>query len=184
MVFGTRFGPSRKQACKSVKLQFVKMLQNFNKDGQLLMNICAWLIICVGLVSCIASFFITTPYGRYSRCTWGFGVNAQLAWLLQECPAFFVPFTMFLASDGMQQLKSMDPTPNVLVLLMFMIHYFRRYLRSLALIDIFAFSMYRCFLFCLKADFHSVQFGEHAVFCDHYLLKYVQSAISNKICST
>ena len=126
MVFGTGFGPSRKQAYKRVKLQFVKMLQNFNKDGQPLTNICAWLIICVGLVSCIASFFITTPYGRYSRTTWGFGVHVKLAWLLQECPAFLVPFTMFLASDGVQQLKSMDLAPNVFLLLMFMIHYFRR----------------------------------------------------------
>ena len=36
----------------------------------------------------------------------------------------------------------------------------------------------------LKADFHSVQFIERAEFCDHFLLKCVQSAISNEIRST
>ena len=36
----------------------------------------------------------------------------------------------------------------------------------------------------LKADFHSVQFGERAEFCDRFLLKCVQSAISNEIRST
>ena len=103
------------------------MLQNFNKDKQLILNVCAWLMICVGLVSCITSFFMTTPYGRYSRYTWGFGVHARLAWLLQECPSFLVPFIMFLISDGIQQLKSLDLTPNVFLSLMFMLHYFRRY---------------------------------------------------------
>lgn len=103
------------------------MLQNFNKDEQLyILNICAWLMICVGLVTCVTSFFMTTPYGRYSRYTWGFGVNAQLAWLLQECPSFLVPFVMLLTSDGTQQLKSLDLTPNVFLPLMFMMHYFRR----------------------------------------------------------
>ena len=36
----------------------------------------------------------------------------------------------------------------------------------------------------LKADFHSVQFIERAEFCDCFLLKCVQSAISNEIRST
>ena len=36
----------------------------------------------------------------------------------------------------------------------------------------------------LKADFHSVQFSERAEFCDRFLLKRVQSAISNEIRST
>ena len=36
----------------------------------------------------------------------------------------------------------------------------------------------------LKADFHSVTFIERAEFCDRFLLKCVQSAISNEIRST
>ena len=36
----------------------------------------------------------------------------------------------------------------------------------------------------VKADFHSVQFSERAEFCDRFLLKCVQSAISNEIRST
>ena len=38
--------------------------------------------------------------------------------------------------------------------------------------------------FTVKADFHSVQFSERAKFCDRFLLKCVQSAISNEIRST
>ena len=37
---------------------------------------------------------------------------------------------------------------------------------------------------CLKADFHSVQFIERAEFCDRFVLKCVQSTISNEIRST
>ena len=44
----------------------------------------------------------------------------------------------------------------------------------------------RCQFFCrnditVKADFHSVQFIERAEFCDHFLLKCVQSAVSTEI---
>ena len=37
---------------------------------------------------------------------------------------------------------------------------------------------------CIKADFHSVQFIERAEFCDRFLLKCVQSTISNEIRSS
>ena len=36
----------------------------------------------------------------------------------------------------------------------------------------------------LKADFHSLQFSERTEFCDRFLLKCLQSAISNEIRST
>ena len=103
---------------------FTKMLPNFNEDQ---LHFCAWLMIGLAVFTFIASFFMTVPYGRYSPYNLKFGVNAQLAWLLQECPSFFVPFAMFLISDGMREIVSLDVSPNVFLLLMFMIHYFRRY---------------------------------------------------------
>ena len=91
-----------------------------------LLNVFAWLEIAVGVTSIIASYFLTTPYGRYSRSVWGFGVPAQLAWLLQECPSFLVPFSLFLASDSVKDLISINISPNIFLILMFMVHYFRR----------------------------------------------------------
>jgi hypothetical protein len=100
------------------------MLPNFNEDQ---LHVCAWLMIGLAVFVFIATFFMTVPYGRYSPNNLKFGVNAQLVWLLQECPSFFVPFAMFLISDGMREIVSLDVSPNVFLLLMFMIHYFRRY---------------------------------------------------------
>ena len=102
-----------------------KMVLNFSGEDQL--QVCAWMIIAVAVISFIAAHFISTPYGRYSRYSWGFGVNARLAWLLQECPSFLVPFAIFMVSDRIKELMSLDISPNIVLLFLFMLHYFRRF---------------------------------------------------------
>ena len=101
------------------------MLPNFKSENGL--QFCAWILIGVAVISFICSFFLTTPYGRYSRYSWGFGVNARLAWLLQESPSFLIPFAMFVVSGSMKELMSFNLSPNAVLLFMFMVHYFRRY---------------------------------------------------------
>ena len=104
------------------------MKPNFNSENQV--NFCAWIVIGVAVISFICAFFTTTPYGRYSSYSWGFGVNAQLAWLLQESPSFLIPFAMFMMSDNLRELMALDVSPNTVLLLMFMLHYFRRFVLS------------------------------------------------------
>lgn len=95
-----------------------------NLDEEQLVNFCAWFVFATGVVSIISAFFITTPYGRYSREGWGFGVNARLAWLLQESPSFIVPFSLLWLGDSRMLFRTLQP--NMAVLSMFLIHYFRR----------------------------------------------------------
>lgn len=85
------------------------------------LNICAWAMIGTATVITIISQFITIPYGRYSRANWGFGINSQIAWLLQESPSFLVPSVLLFLNSRHQKL-----TPNVVLLSMFLFHYFRR----------------------------------------------------------
>ena len=94
------------------------------KEEQL--NIIAWSMIVLGIVLLVYSFFLTVPYGRYSRYVWGFGIDARLAWLLQEFPSFIIPFVLFLRADGMKELMSLNVSPNIALLSMFLVHYFRR----------------------------------------------------------
>lgn len=70
----------------------------------------------------IALQFLTSPYGRYARSTWGFGVNARLAWFVQECPAFIVPCVVLWYARN----EVLGWTPNIVLLVLFMIHYFQR----------------------------------------------------------
>ena len=115
---------------RKLKFCFKKMLPNFDENQ---LNFCAWLIIGIAVFSFIASFFINTPYGRYSSYSWGFGVNASLAWLLQECPSFLIPFAMCLGSGNIRELMSLNVSPNIALLYMFMMHYFRRYVAIMAI---------------------------------------------------
>lgn len=99
------------------------MFRDFREEE---LTICAWLMIALGCFSLIAAFFLTTPYGRYSRGVWGFGVDTKLAWMLQESPSFFVPFVMFMVSHGPSRLFLLKSSPNDVLVLLFLIHYFRR----------------------------------------------------------
>ncbi len=64
-------------------------------------------------------------YGRYN--TTNTGVNASLAWFLQETPAFLVPFGFLIFGDyKITDLKSSRINLNLVLLAYFMLHYFHR----------------------------------------------------------
>lgn len=67
----------------------------------------------------VALFFVTAPYGRFSRAGWGPVVNNRLAWFMMELPAsLLVAFIM---------LFEMDLSVVTLVfLLIWQLHYFHR----------------------------------------------------------
>ena len=55
----------------------------------------------------------------------GFPINAKLAWIVQECPAFFVPaILLFEAWDNTN-------ISTRILIAMFMVHYFQRYLKNI-----------------------------------------------------
>lgn len=125
------FGGKKKAPGKvrnSIVGSMLTIVSNFSDHW---LDIAAWAIILLGVVSFVSAFFLTTPYGRYSRYqVWGFGVNARLAWLVQECPSFLIPFSMFLSckhtTDG-RAFSLLVWSPNTFLITLFMVHYFRRY---------------------------------------------------------
>ncbi len=56
-----------------------------------------WLVLSVPI--CILLFFITAPYGRHFRSSWGLSVGSTTGWLLMEVPAVAV-FAACLLSGG------------------------------------------------------------------------------------
>ena len=82
-------------------------------------------IIFFSLVTAVLQLLITAPYGRFSRSGWGFTMDPRFTWVMQESPSFLVP--LFVAGYlGGDQLKG-TLTPNIVLLSMFLLHYFQRY---------------------------------------------------------
>ncbi|XP_028410157.1 3-oxo-5-alpha-steroid 4-dehydrogenase 1-like [Dendronephthya gigantea] len=148
------------------------MLLNF--DEERLVNYCAWLVIATGVVSIISGYFLATPYGRYSREGWGFGIDARLAWFLQESPSFIIPCSLLWFNDGRMVLMSLQP--NTAVLSMFLIHYFRRsfiyplWIKNTASTPFFIFLS--AFFFC---SLNGYMQGQYHLYLAHYPEDWFQS---------
>jgi len=77
-----------------------------------------WMILAA--VTFVLLFFVTAPYGRFTRSGWGPRVNARLGWILMEIPVLIT----FLVLYGVGQYKS-NPVSLVLLAL-FAVHYVHR----------------------------------------------------------
>ena len=73
----------------------------------------------------VIQLLMPAPYGRYTRGGYGFGVNVRVAWVIQESPSFLVPVFVagYLGGDKITGTVN----PNVILLSMFLLHYFQRY---------------------------------------------------------
>jgi len=57
----------------------------------------AWMALAV--VTFVTLFFITAPYGRFTRDGWGPRVNARLGWIVMETPVLVTFLVLFAISD-------------------------------------------------------------------------------------
>ena len=89
-------------------------------------NLLCFLMFLVGITVFIILSFIPAVYGRYAgpKSLFGFGVNAKLAWFLQESPSFLVPTSLCLLDYIREQ--EMSPVKFFLSGL-FILHYWQRY---------------------------------------------------------
>lgn len=77
-----------------------------------------WLISAVPIF--LLLFFVSAPYGRHFRGTWGPGIGAIAGWVLMEAPAAFI-FAVCVLAEGW------PTSPVVLVfLVMWQAHYVQR----------------------------------------------------------
>ena len=94
-------------------------------EPQIVQIICI-VVALVGIIVFCNLLIRPAAYGRYAGAKrWlGFGVNARLAWFLQESPSFFVPATFCLLEYRRRQ----DLDINHLALVgLFSLHYWQRF---------------------------------------------------------
>lgn len=85
------------------------------------------IMISVGIIVFILEAFggLKAEYGRYNKKK--NGLSAPIAWLIQECPAFFVPLFLIFYQGAKIYDSSLRINTNLLLLCLFMMHYFNRY---------------------------------------------------------
>lgn len=82
-----------------------------------------WLVIAwMGLAAAtfVALFFVTAPYGRFTRKGWGPRISARWGWILMETPVLIT----FLVIYGTSERRS-DPV-SIVLLLFWAAHYIHR----------------------------------------------------------
>ncbi|MCU0458067.1 MAG: DUF1295 domain-containing protein [Bacteroidales bacterium] len=65
-----------------------------------LFNLLVWAWIVVAVVIFITLLFITAPYGRHSKRTWGVTIPDRLGWFLMEIPGPVIYLALVLAGSG------------------------------------------------------------------------------------
>lgn len=75
----------------------------------------------IALVVFISLYFVDAGYGKMISKKWGWAINNKVAWVLMECPVFFVLLYFWLKSGDRQ-----FAVPYFIFFLLFELHYFQR----------------------------------------------------------
>ncbi|MBP5259654.1 MAG: DUF1295 domain-containing protein, partial [Paludibacteraceae bacterium] len=78
------------------------------------------IVSAIGLVVFISLYFVEAGYGKMVSSKWGPAINNKVAWVLMECPVFFVMLYLCLSSE-----RTTEVVPLVLFCL-FEFHYLHR----------------------------------------------------------
>ncbi|MBQ1650879.1 MAG: 3-oxo-5-alpha-steroid 4-dehydrogenase, partial [Paludibacteraceae bacterium] len=74
----------------------------------------------VGLVVFVCLYFVEAGYGKMISEKWGPAINNKAAWVVMECPVFFVMLYLWATSE-----RTWEVAPLVMFLI-FQTHYFQR----------------------------------------------------------
>ena len=100
-----------------------QLLEDVFTNEFVFLRLLALAMIGTGAMVFLILQFTTSPYGRYGSTSWGPEVNPKLAWFIQEIPAFVTPLWLIFFTDC----PKLNSLPNVIVLSLFLIHYFQRF---------------------------------------------------------
>jgi len=107
--------------------EMMSMVLKNSTQIEILMSI---VMTFAGIVCFFILVYVPAPYGRYAEGAsrlFGPGVPVRLAWLIQESPAFFLPVVTLACLNQFTSLPIPAVTlPNVILLGMFLLHYFQR----------------------------------------------------------
>ena len=71
---------------------------------------------------------VSAPYGRYARSGWGCTMNANMAWFIQELPAFVIPCALIFYKNSWEMISLCSK----ISMACFLLHYFQRYVLELS----------------------------------------------------
>ena len=77
------------------------------------------LIFCFAAVVFILLFFISAPYGKFSRKGWGPSIKSKWAWMVMEFPSPALMFIFFIISDSRNLVQ-------LIFLFFWLLHYVHR----------------------------------------------------------
>ena len=77
------------------------------------------LIFSFALIVFVLLFFISAPYGKFSRKGWGPSIKSKWAWMIMEFPSPFLMTIFFITSDT-------KTLPEVIFLILWLTHYIQR----------------------------------------------------------
>jgi 3-oxo-5-alpha-steroid 4-dehydrogenase 1 len=83
-------------------------------------QILLWALIALGVISFLTLFFVTAPYGRHAKTTWGPTIDNRLGWLIMESPSSLVFLVCWFLAG-----KPAD-SASLLFLLLWQLHYAHR----------------------------------------------------------
>lgn len=83
-------------------------------------NYLIWGMSILALIVFICLFYIDAGYGQFQSRKWGWSINNKVAWTLMEAPVFFVMLWIWSSSGWSLHL------PELVLLLLFLLHYFQR----------------------------------------------------------
>ena len=83
-------------------------------------NFLLLIMAITGLVVFVALYFVEAGYGKMISDKWGPAINNKVAWVIMECPVFFVMLYLWGMSD-----RTFEIAPLVMFLI-FQAHYFQR----------------------------------------------------------
>lgn len=102
---------------------FMGVVQKIGGDDLKLVESIGWCILALGgLLVVIHCFNVAIPYGKHSK-NWGLKIPARMGWFVMEMPSFVLPLYLVFNVGGAHVGKI---NPNVVLLGMFILHYFNR----------------------------------------------------------
>ncbi|XP_006012613.1 3-oxo-5-alpha-steroid 4-dehydrogenase 1 isoform X2 [Latimeria chalumnae] len=94
----------------------------FVSETEELLKYMSYLLILMGILVFLILQFVNVPYGRFASSSFGFPVNAKLAWFIQEVPSLVVPvYQVFYTVNN-----RLSHLPNQILVTMFICHYMHR----------------------------------------------------------
>ena len=113
--------------------QYGLVNKNSALEPQIVQLLC-YAVFIVGFIVAVILLFTPAIYGRYSSNTtiWGFGINAKIAWFMQEIPAFAIPVSLWTLEYYNCQNATDDNlmTTRIFLCGLFIIHYWQRLIKT------------------------------------------------------